>query len=97
MNTLLAPVLLALALQASGALLVTESPSLESRSTAAAPVCNSTAEPIINEDFYGYPNQPTYAPWTLTPTGGNPGCQYTNGYTPCLDDRASGSEDPNCL
>ena len=59
-------------------------------------VCPSE-DPVVNGAFYGYPNNPSYAPWSLTHVSGGPGCEYVNGYTPCLADGGFGASDPNCL
>ena len=89
---------LALSLRASAALLPAKVQDLERRATApAAPACTKNSDVVVNGAFYGYPNPPSYAPFTLTHTGGSPGCQYINGYTPCLAFGGFGAADPNCL
>ena len=63
--------------------------------SAVHAACAGRYYPITNENFYGYPNTPSFAPWTLTNVSGA-GCEYYNSYRDCLGD-GFGSSDPNCL
>ncbi|KAL8795081.1 MAG: hypothetical protein Q9195_002378 [Heterodermia aff. obscurata] len=88
----------ALSLRASAAVLPAQVQDLDRRATTpAAPACTTNSDVVVNGAFYGYPNPPSYAPFTLTHTGGSPGCQYINGYTPCLASGGFGAADPNCF
>lgn len=89
---------LALASRASAARLPVQHQNLEPRATTpAAPACTTDSDVVVNGGFYGYPNPPSYAPFTLASAVGSPGCQYLNGYTPCLGSGFFGAGDPNCL
>ncbi|KAL8635860.1 MAG: hypothetical protein Q9228_006688 [Teloschistes exilis] len=68
---------------------------LESRATA--PACTGNSNIAVNGGFYGYPNPPSYTPWTVTATGGQAGCKYLNDYTVCLALNTFGGGDPNCF
>lgn len=68
---------------------------LEPRATV--PACAVNSDVVVNGAFYGYPNPPSYAPWTVEATGGQPGCKYLNDYATCLGLNMFGGSDPNCL
>ena len=90
---------LAFGLRASAVLIPAKAQNLEQRATTTpvAPACTADSDVVVNGAFYGYPNQPSYAPFQLAPTVGSPGCIYVNGYTPCLGTGGFGAADPDCL
>ena len=86
-----------IALRTSASTLPVDSQALEPR--VAGGTCNPGDEVEINAHFYGLPPdyQPSYAPFTLTHTGGSEGCEYiANSYTPCMANDLE-DYDPNCL
>ena len=87
---------LALALGAASALVPPENISLEPRATTPQPPTCTPQDAVINGNFYGS-GADTYAPFTLTHTSGNTGCQYIhNSYSLCLGG-SFGGQDPDCL
>ncbi|KAI4212016.1 MAG: hypothetical protein LQ351_005198 [Letrouitia transgressa] len=71
--------------------------AITTTTTPTAPACTTNSDVVVNGGFYGYPNPPSYAPFSVTSAGGSPGCEYVNGYTPCLGQGGFGAGDPNCL
>lgn len=83
------------ALRVTAMLLPHGQSDLESRATA--PTCTVNSDVAVNGAFYGYPNPLSYAPWTVTATGGQEGCKYITDYTASLALNTFGGGDPNCL
>ncbi|KAL8691002.1 MAG: hypothetical protein Q9218_003678 [Villophora microphyllina] len=86
----------AVALGGNAALLPNPIQDVEPR--AARPTCVPDSNVVVNGDFYGYLNPPSYAPFTVSSSGGGPGCKYLNDYRACQGFGGPFDEsDPNCF